>query len=198
MLYHRVDERGSRRYVHLTFGSPWPVVEVFMCLSKGTTHSPNALPVQLHLILVNLTTIQAQDFRDTHGDMLHGRRTLPIMYPMASRVLTVILIFGWSLHFAFLYRDAYPPAVAGVIVLGLCAGLRFLSMKSRDDDRTSYTVYNVSAQFSFITPRAHVIRSSSRVHRRFGCGLCTLRLLSRLSRWLLSRPTISFLGYYGL
>ena len=91
------------------------------------------------------TTIHALDFKDVDGDGLIGRRTLPILYPVVSRLCTAALIPFWSLLLAYHYRDASPFISAGTVVLGLSTGLRFASMDSREADKTSGVMYNVSA-----------------------------------------------------
>ena len=104
-----------------------------------------SLIAQVLISLVIFTTIHALDFKDVDGDGLIGRRTLPILYPVVSRLCTAALIPFWSLLLAYHYRDASPLISAGTVVLGLSTGVRFASMDSRDADKTSGVMYNVSA-----------------------------------------------------
>lgn len=94
--------------------------------------------------LVIFTTIHALDFKDIEGDGLIGRRTLPILYPLVSRLCTAALIPFWSLLLAYHYRDASPLISLGTIVLGLSTGARFAWKRTREADRTSGVLYNVS------------------------------------------------------
>ena len=94
--------------------------------------------------LVIFTTIQAQDFKDVEGDKLIARRTLPIVYPFASRLLTAALIPIWSLFLVYRYQDASAFAVIGTLALGLSTGARFFLERTRDEDKKSYVLYNVS------------------------------------------------------
>ncbi|THH21270.1 hypothetical protein EW146_g250 [Bondarzewia mesenterica] len=92
--------------------------------------------------LIILTTIHAQDFRDQEGDKLSGRRTLPILFPEASRISILVLIVGWTIalniFFGFHLYFAVPYTA-----LSMAIGLRFHRRRSMEDDRCSYMYYNV-------------------------------------------------------
>ncbi len=98
---------------------------------------------QTLLSLVILTTIQAQDFKDVHGDSLIGRRTLPLMYPRGSRVLMAILLPTWSVLFTYCYADAGRLLPTCTVLLGAATGARFFFQRSEAQDKKTYLYYNV-------------------------------------------------------
>ena len=112
--------------------------------ATGCVSAATALISQLLISLVIFTTIQAQDFKDVEGDKLIARRTLPIVYPSASRLLTAALIPIWSLLLVYRYHDASAFALIGTLALGLSTGARFFLVRTRDEDKKSYVLYNVS------------------------------------------------------
>ena len=93
--------------------------------------------------LIILTTIHAQDFYDEIGDRLHGRQTLPIVWPEASRAIMLFMSLAWS--FGLPRLTAIDP-LYGTLFFGLGAlvGLRFYFQRDVDSDRLSYVYYNVS------------------------------------------------------
>ena len=90
------------------------------------------------------TTIQTQDFKDVDGDILVGRQTLPILLPTASRLTTSLLVPLWSLFFAYCYPAASPAVSRAAVMLGAVVGTRFWFERTRDGDKRSYLLYNVS------------------------------------------------------
>ncbi|EJD06402.1 uncharacterized protein FOMMEDRAFT_75736 [Fomitiporia mediterranea MF3/22] len=102
----------------------------------------------LYSVVVILTTIQAQDFKDTVGDKLIGRKTMPIVWPTASRTLIFFLLLIWSSVLSIVWRLETVPALA-FHLLGLVIGGRFLMMKKVKADQTSYLLYNVGLLITF-------------------------------------------------
>jgi 4-hydroxybenzoate polyprenyltransferase len=83
-----------------------------------------------------------QDFMDTDGDRMLGRRTLPIVAPEGSRiymlcvlpVLSLALVSFWSLG---------PISSALFISLGLAVGLRCFLFRGKIRDQSTFLLYNV-------------------------------------------------------
>ena len=76
------------------------------------------------------------------GDRLHGRQTLPIVWPEASRTTILFLILAWS--FGLPRLAAVDPLYATVFFgSGVLVGLRFYFKRDVDSDRLSYDYYNV-------------------------------------------------------
>lgn len=105
-----------------------------------TNHSLGTIVVNS---LIILTTVHAQDFCDETGDRLDGRRTLPIIWPEASRVLTLITIPAWTFGLLSIsvVNHFYAAAFIG---LGFLVGMRFYFHRDVNSDRLSYIYYNVS------------------------------------------------------
>lgn len=95
--------------------------------------------------LIIFTTIYAQDFRDTEGDYILGRRTLPLVWPEASRIAIFVSLTLWSVGLSIICHVNTPAALA-FSVLGFGVGLRFYLRRSAADDRRTYVWYNVSCQ----------------------------------------------------
>jgi 4-hydroxybenzoate polyprenyltransferase len=92
--------------------------------------------------LVILSTIHAQDFRDEVGDKLMGRRTLPIVWPEASRIGILIMLTTWSVGLSWACGLASPFSVP-FCALAFFIGLRFFRKRTADADKRSYRYYNV-------------------------------------------------------
>ncbi|KAI0065526.1 hypothetical protein BV25DRAFT_1764293, partial [Artomyces pyxidatus] len=89
-----------------------------------------------------LTTIHVQDFRDEIGDKLVGRRTLPIVFPEASRIGTIVAMVSWSVGLSVACGLRLPFATA-LCALASFVGLRCYRLRTAEADRTSYCYYNV-------------------------------------------------------
>lgn len=78
--------------------------------------------------------------------------------------MTALLVPLWSLFFAYAYCGYYPTASPVVsraaVALGTVVGTRFWFERTREGDKRSYVLYNVS--FSNITRGSHL----------FGFGGC--------------------------
>ena len=88
------------------------------------------------------TTIQAQDFKDTEGDQLIGRKTLPIVAPHSSRPILMISLLLWAIGLSKIW-ELDPLASSTFILLALTVGVRFMLLKSIKSDQRSFYLYNV-------------------------------------------------------
>lgn len=89
------------------------------------------------------TTIQAQDFKDTEGDRLVGRRTLPIVAPTIARPTLLLALSLWSIGLSSLWELSTTVSIA-FNMLALAVGGRFLTLNSIKADQHSFYLYNVS------------------------------------------------------
>lgn len=89
------------------------------------------------------TTIQAQDFKDTEGDRLVGRKTLPIVAPKAARPTLLLALCAWSASLSLLWRLNLEVA-ATFNILAIAVGGRFVVFNSIKSDQRSFYLYNVS------------------------------------------------------
>ncbi len=92
---------------------------------------------------VILTTIQAQDFRDTDGDRALGRITFPIYAPGLSRAVTLAALICWSYGLSSFWEIG-PALRTAYLALGMMVGFRYYFMRHVEADRFSYVLYNVS------------------------------------------------------
>lgn len=88
------------------------------------------------------TTIHAQDFKDTPGDLLIGRRTFPIVHPRLSRFSMLLILPICSLSTAYIWDLAAIPSGA-LTCLALIIGCRFVFYTDVRSDEMSYLLYNV-------------------------------------------------------
>ncbi|GJJ06906.1 hypothetical protein Clacol_001102 [Clathrus columnatus] len=93
------------------------------------------------------TTIHTQDFKDVFGDKKAGRRTLPMIFPIASRISVFVLIMAWSFGLRSLWKTG-PILSAILIALGSLVGSRFLFLHSVKADQHSYYLYNAEEVIS--------------------------------------------------
>ncbi|KAI0063349.1 hypothetical protein BV25DRAFT_1824433 [Artomyces pyxidatus] len=112
------------------------------CSVSGETIDQRTLASFVCNALIILTTIHAQDFRDEIGDKLLGRRTLPIVWPEASRIGIVFTMVSWSVALSVACGLRLLPA-AVLCALASFVGLRFYRLRTAEADRTSYLYYNV-------------------------------------------------------
>ncbi|KAF8873510.1 UbiA prenyltransferase family [Mucidula mucida] len=92
---------------------------------------------------VIFTTISAQDFADVEGDNLSGRRTLPIVAPLASRYYMLVVILLWTRMLTTLWRLG-PISSTMFLLLGVSVATRFLLFHDRRAQKMNYLLYNVS------------------------------------------------------
>lgn len=91
------------------------------------------------------TTIQAQDFKDTEGDRLVGRKTLPIVAPTIARPTLMLALMLWSVGLSALWGLSTWSALA-FNVLAFTVGMRFVSLDSIKADQRSFYLYNVGVR----------------------------------------------------
>ncbi|KII83628.1 hypothetical protein PLICRDRAFT_32827 [Plicaturopsis crispa FD-325 SS-3] len=89
-----------------------------------------------------LTTIQAQDFKDTEGDRLIGRQTLPLVVPSIARYTVISGLLCWSIGLSFLWQLDIMTSLC-FHALALLVGVRFLKYKTIPQDQVSFYLYNV-------------------------------------------------------
>ena len=92
------------------------------------------------------TTIQAQDFKDTEGDRLVGRKTLPIVAPYTARPTLMLALMLWSVGLSALWGLSIYAALA-FNILSFTVGMRYVSLDSVKDDQRSFYLYNVGDLF---------------------------------------------------
>ena len=92
------------------------------------------------------TTIQAQDFKDTDGDRLVGRKTLPIVAPYTARPTLMLALMLWSVGLSALWGLSIYAALA-FNILSFTVGMRYVSLDSVKDDQRSFYLYNVGDLF---------------------------------------------------
>ena len=91
-----------------------------------------------------LTTIQAQDFKDTEGDRLIGRKTLPIVAPRIARPTLMMALMAWSIGLSLFWQTNLMPTLA-FNALALWVGGRYITLNSIPQDQVSFYLYNVSS-----------------------------------------------------
>ena len=108
-----------------------------------STYTPMTLQWLAVVGGVVCTTIQIQDLRDQAGDCLRGRRTLPILLgDMNARWTIVVPIVFWSTFSPFFWRlciGGYAPTV----LIGIFTVSRILSLRTPEEDRTTFKVWCV-------------------------------------------------------
>ncbi|KZT51496.1 hypothetical protein CALCODRAFT_442997, partial [Calocera cornea HHB12733] len=110
---------------------------------------------QLSVVLssmIVLTTIHVQDFPDVDGDFILGRRTIPIVFPQASRIITPLIMIGWTA----ILNNAWQlgPVISTVMyILGGVVAARIYANRSTSGDRRTYLYYNVSIVHFICSPR---------------------------------------------
>ncbi|EJT99812.1 hypothetical protein DACRYDRAFT_23390 [Dacryopinax primogenitus] len=99
------------------------------------------LSVVLSAMIV-LTTIHVQDFPDIEGDAALGRRTIPIVFPGASRIVTPLLMLGWTAVVVNAWKLGLVPSTL-MYTLGLVVAARIWADRSTSGDKTTYLTYNI-------------------------------------------------------
>ncbi|KAK0478050.1 UbiA prenyltransferase family [Armillaria luteobubalina] len=112
------------------------------CLSSGHNLDGNSLTALICSGVIIFSTISAQDFADVKGDVLSGRRTLPIISPKGSRYYILVILPLWS---GSLVRLWSIGPISGSIFVGLGAyvGIRFFWFRDEPSDRSNYVWYNI-------------------------------------------------------
>ena len=117
-------------------------------LNKGCDPSKvsetGKLAVQL-TIAVFASTVHSQDFKDVGGDRLTGRRTVPIMFPVASRLVVAVGIPTWSYLLCCIWDIDWSCTLA-FVAYGCFVGGRFLCLRTHEADKQSCKYYSVRAR----------------------------------------------------
>ncbi len=81
------------------------------------------------------------------GDRLVGRKTLPVLFPRASRIATLGILVAWSIFIVAFWGTG---VVLSATLIGLAAlvGARFVAYNNSETDRVSFRLYTV-CRFSF-------------------------------------------------
>ena len=95
------------------------------------------------------TTIQAQDFKDTVGDKMIGRKTLPIVYPSIARPTLMLMLAAWSIGLSLLWKLSAQSAL-WFNLLGMAVGGRYISTTNMKADQRSFYLYNVRNHPSYM------------------------------------------------
>ncbi|EJD04463.1 uncharacterized protein FOMMEDRAFT_28155 [Fomitiporia mediterranea MF3/22] len=125
-----------------------------VCLIAGTNRHEldNVSKLSSFLSMLMLaTTFHAQDFRDTVGDKLVGRKTIPIVWPRASRPTLLLILLAWSSALCVIWKVALIPALA-YHLLALAVGCAYLTFPSSKADDWSYFLYNVWLSVGYAGP----------------------------------------------
>jgi 4-hydroxybenzoate polyprenyltransferase len=101
--------------------------------------------------LIIFTTIHASDFCDAPGDAQMGRKTLPVVYPEASRISIPVLLVGWSLILCSLWHTA-TWTYAALTVVSALVGMRFWWKRDVESDKRSYQYYNLWLTCAHVLP----------------------------------------------
>ena len=96
----------------------------------------------VYAALLVLTTIHAQDFEDIEGDRSRGRKTIPIVFPSASRTYMLFVLPAWSMMLSVVWGLSVGNTLA-LTSFGTYLGLRYVCQRHLAADRRSYLIYNV-------------------------------------------------------
>lgn len=131
-----------------------PAADCGLILAKDMTLDGTSLKALMLTVFLIFTTIHAQDFADCEGDKESGRRTLPIVYPEASRVYIMLTITVWSILLCAIW-DIGTVASLLITATGTFVGWRYFDKRAITDDEKSYLLYNVSSLCRRILSSTH-------------------------------------------
>ncbi|KAF9223003.1 hypothetical protein BS17DRAFT_782938 [Gyrodon lividus] len=97
------------------------------------------------------STLHAQDFKDVSGDRLTGRRTLPTIFPVASRISIALGIPLWSICLSLVWNLDLLSSAA-FIAYSCFTGVRFVLYQKVDDDRRSCKFYSLWLSIHHVLP----------------------------------------------
>jgi 4-hydroxybenzoate polyprenyltransferase len=92
--------------------------------------------------IIVFSTVHVQDFADVEGDMVMGRKTLPIVAPVGSRTLTVLTLLAYSWYVTEFW-DIGPLARTLLVLYGAAIAWRYARFHACDQDKRTYLLYNV-------------------------------------------------------
>ncbi|KIM79190.1 hypothetical protein PILCRDRAFT_792336 [Piloderma croceum F 1598] len=119
--------------------------------SQPSNLDSNAILAICLSVGIFLTTAHAQDFKDVLGDDLIGRKTLPIVYPVFSRLSMPIALMFWSTALSFTWHTDRATSLI-FLCFSTVVGGRFVTMKTILDDQVSYYFYNAWLAAAYILP----------------------------------------------
>ncbi len=121
-------------------------------------------------MLIVITTIHAQDFKDELGDQQMNRRTFNIAYPPYSRLAMPVALTFWScvVPLALASRGGYMSKIV-LLGLGIITGLRYFLLRTCEEDQVSYYWYNVRTFSSSASDEERTYEFSTRL----GCVAST-------------------------
>ncbi|KAH9971270.1 UbiA prenyltransferase family [Russula compacta] len=126
------------------------------CQDESEADSTVCIAIALNAGII-LTTIQTQDYKDVRGDAATGRVTLPIAYPVLSRVATAFLLIAWSWAVSRAWSlDDVAAAVMGV--LALVVGVGFVARADARADKVSFYYYNAWLCSTYLLPGYYGLR----------------------------------------
>ncbi|KZT04147.1 uncharacterized protein LAESUDRAFT_737997 [Laetiporus sulphureus 93-53] len=117
------------------------------CSDDSAAFSPRVVSAQYMSVLIVLTTVHAQDFRDEAGDRLQKRYTIPVVMPHIGRVSMLLFLVAWSFVLCAMCRLSWCQ-FAVMLALAVLTGGRFYLIHTAKADRLSYTIYNMRGLLS--------------------------------------------------
>ena len=119
-------------------------VQIIKGCDPSKVSETGKLAVQL-TIAVFTSTVHCQDFKDIEGDRITGRRTVPIMFPITSRLVVGLGLPIWSYLLCCIWDvDRFCTLV--FVAYGCFVGGRFLCLRTRDADKRSCKYYSVNSR----------------------------------------------------
>jgi len=108
------------------------------------------LAVQI-ITAVFSSTVHCQDFKDEGGDRLIGRCTVPIKFPLGSRLAAGLGIPMWSFLLCCIW-DIDWFCTLTFFAYGCVVGARFWFLRTRDSDMLSCKYYSVWFSLQHLLP----------------------------------------------
>lgn len=121
-----------------------PLPTALLACDPSRVSETAKLAVQL-TIAVFTSTVHCQDFKDVEGDRLTGRCSVPIMFPIASRLVVGLGLPIWSYVLCCIW-DIDRLCTTAFVAYGCFVGGRFLFLRTRDADKLSCKYYSVSTR----------------------------------------------------
>lgn len=123
--------------------------------SQGSTklpHIPSLESWVILLTLVILTTIQVQDMEDQEGDVLRGRRSLPLQIGDGpTRCVTALFMAIWGLLCPYFWGCGWVGYIIATPLAYLVA-LRSVVYQTVEHDKTTYRIWNMWIAGLYLIP----------------------------------------------
>ncbi|KAI8946000.1 UbiA prenyltransferase family [Xylaria longipes] len=120
--------------------------------SAGQSNVPTLESWVILLTLVILITIQVQDMEDQEGDILRGRRSLPLQIGDGSaRCVTATFMAIWGLLCPYFWGCGWFGYITATCLAYLVA-LRSLVYRTVEDDKTTYRIWNMWVVSLYLIP----------------------------------------------